>query len=241
MGVRIVVSTRGVAGTQEALNQLPFAVSVALNKTAEDVQEEVRGSLRRNFTINPAKRAFFDRMIKIRRSDRATKYKLATAVRVEGPESSTSRGEREHLLTRHEEGGVARARLPHSHPLAIPTREVRPGPYDVAPRRLYPSSLRLVERRSPDGVLAAKRGVKRKIGGSRRSFFVIGQPGSGDRWGVYERVGKGRRDIRMLWSFRERVTNPPRLRFYATATDTINRVWPANLAEALRKALATAR
>jgi hypothetical protein len=113
-------------------------------------------------------------------------------------------------------------------------------------RSLYPSSLRLFERRTPSGMLPAKsRTTKRgkvQVQGKRRTFIIDARATADPRaWGVFQRVGPGDRDIRMLWAFRTKIQLPPRLHFYETFDRTLNARMLEVLGESLAKALATAR
>lgn len=247
--IRLTVNTSAVAAKLKDVEQrqIPFATVVALNELANRVQAAERAGLRKNFTIAPDRQTFFDRMIKIAPADRASKKdgRFHVTIQVQGPEATSRRGDRTALLTRHEDGGVHRA-LDFSHPFFVPTRALRPGAYDVAPRQYYPASLRLVERRGVTGILPALKGRvlkgKRATRGSGNSYFILGTPtDSKIAWGIYERFGSDRGDIRLLWAFDKTIRLKPRLHFEEIAQATVVKEWPAAFAVGLVRALSTAR
>jgi hypothetical protein len=257
MTLRISVKvTRTGSLSQVARQQIPFALANALNKTANDVQRQVQEGLNTRFTIAPQRTRFMARLIKRRKGeDSATKASLVARVRVEGPETVTGRDPAAPLLTRHEQGGT-HTRPPDLTQFYLPTDEIRPSDRSLVPRALYPSSLRLVPRRSPDGVLPAKkRGKVRTLAGkaisnrARRAqglegvggTFTINDPDTGRPLGIYQRTGRGRRDLRKLWSFRTKVSLRPRLAFHATAKQVVPQRISENFSRALAQAIRTAR
>jgi hypothetical protein len=226
--------------------QIPFAVARGLNTLAKEGQVLVRQSLSSNFTINESKRAFLERTVRIGRDDWARKDRLAVRLGI-NPTDQAAAGlgkDRSQLLGRHEEGGQRTA--DPARPFFIPTNEIRPGAYDVVARSLYPSSLRVFDRRTADGVLGPKGRRTRKGGfqiqGKRRTFIIDGRSTNDPRlWGVFQRTGSGRRDIRMLWAFRTKIQIAPRLKFYETMERALNARMTEVLSASLAQAIATAR
>jgi sirohydrochlorin ferrochelatase len=70
----------------------------------------------------------------------------------------------------------------------------------------------------------------------KRGTFVIDarQTANPNAWGVYQRVGSGRRNIRALWFYRTRITLRPRLGFYST----VDRIVSTRLDELMSKTIA---
>jgi hypothetical protein len=223
--------TEGLDELQQ--RQLPFALARGLNVLAKEGQANVRRGLSDHFTINEGRRSFVERMVRISREDWARKDHLAVRIGVNQSESGSGK-DRSFILGRHEEGGIRTA--DPSRPFFIPTNEIRPGAYDVVPRSLYPSSLRLFERRTPNGLLPALDKGKRKT-------FIIDARATADArsWGVFQRTGSGPRDIRMLWAFRTKIQLSPRLGFYRTFEDTINARMMEVMHASIEQALATAK
>jgi hypothetical protein len=231
-----------------ATQQFPFAASQAHNDATKALQELERQAIQRNFTINPSKLPFMLRMVKVSEFSNKKQMPLRSVLEVADPLSlKQGEGKRAQLLARHEEGGVARSSRP-DFPLAIPTDEIRGGAYDVAPRNLYPSSLRLAPRRTPEGVLApmgraTKNGLGMQLQGKRRTFVLDTRetPAGAKAWGIYQRVGRGASSrLRMIWAFRSRITLRPRLHFYETGEKHFEQLFtdalPARLDAAVRTA-----
>lgn len=214
--------------------QLPFATALGLNLLATDVRDTARDSLSRRFTIHPSRLGFMRGLIN--QEHRATKSEQWTRVGVLKEFGSGKGKDRTTLLTRHQEGGRRIANL-----FFIPTDEIRGGAYDVPPRRLYPTALGFKATtfvgHSPPSRVKGK-------GRRRKSYFMI-NPGAGEgdpkARGIFERFGKGKRDIRMIWALRPHIDLPPRLRFYETATKAVLDHWSKRFDEALKRALDTAR
>lgn len=133
--------------------QAPFAMSVALNNTANDAQKAIRGGLSA-FTLR--RKTFVENTIYRKPGqDFATKTKLVATVRV-NPERD--------FLAQHEEGGDKRPRSGAN--VAIPLPAVQPDRSVVIPRRLRPSGLRT-------------NGQVRKVVTPAGTFLVRNRPGKG--------------------------------------------------------------
>lgn len=237
-----------IAAFADLERQMPFVVSVALNASKNHVQDALRAGIEQRFTIAPQRRRFMLRLIKRTKEDMATKTKLEARVRIAGPEGAEGRGV---LLARHEAGGqqvMGRA------PFYIPTKEIRPGPYSLPPRSMYPKALRLMDQRGVTGTLhGGTKGKHRKIAGVDTSaaklrrvglggtFVLRPRTGSERGWGIYQRQGEGSEGLKMLWSFRTTIKLPPRLRMLETAKATMLRVWAPNVIAALERAIKTSR
>lgn len=230
-------------------HQMPFATSLALNRLAVAAQKEVRASLDQKFTIAPERQKFMERLVRFGKEDRATKERqharLVIAQSKGNDTSLTSAKDRGLILGRHEDGGVRRA--DPDKPFFIPTDDLRTGDRQLIPRRMYPAALRLTERRDASGKMLPVLGRRTKSGGfmaqGKRSTFIIDARTTSDprAWGIFERVGSHKRDIRMLWAFRTTIRLTPRLAFYATVDRVVAEKLEAIFDEALAFALRTAR
>lgn len=225
--------------------QLPFAESLAINQVTRMGQKAVQESLRSNFTIAPDRLKFLQRTIRFDRANWATKDKLYAKMGINEGESGRSDKDRPDILGRHETGGTRTASNP-LHPFFLPTKELRQGAYDVPPRSMYPTSLRIFERRTASGVLPIKsRRTKHggvQIIGKRRTFVIDARSTHDPRsWGIYQRFGPRREDIRLIWAYRTSITLPPRLHLYETVQLTVNDNIQDVFYAALERAVRTAR
>jgi hypothetical protein len=229
-------------------SQIPYATALAINGTLKRAQAAVRTSLDRHFTIAPSRRAFLARTIRIARDGWATKKTLVGRMDVGMRDKAYNARDRSFLLGRHEEGGTRTA--DPIEPFFIPTEHLRKGPYDVPPQRLYPRALRLYQRRDPATVLPGKskltKSGKVQRQGKRATFIIDNStPGrlsaNPNAHGIYERTGKGRRDIRLLWAFRRTIQLKPRLAMLATTRAIHAAHFDEEFAKAMDRALATAR
>lgn len=235
--ISISVDPRQLIGVCAGMEkQLPFATANALNRSAEETQFRLQQALHQRMSIKSAQSALFmERMIKIPRSERATKAQLSTRIVVEGPQSKKG-GDRTGLITRHIEGGThARPGTPFDS-FFIPAH----GSSRVMPRSLYPKNLRLMDRRGIVGTMHAKThitsGGKLQIKGKQRTFVLMkdGRP-----LGVFQRQGKD--EIDMLWFYTPRVTLQQRFDFYGIAERTFLARWPVNFEGMWNAAIATAK
>lgn len=223
--MKITVDTAAFAARLNATEQrqLPFAIALALNHTANDVQAAVRATLPQRFTIRSSVTLnFFNRMIKIATADRATKQVHAVTVGIAGPASGSigAEAQKAALLARHELGGV------HTAPVFfLPAPGLRTASSNI-PKALYPVNLGLTQRKLIAGGSAAGGSQ-----GKRRTYVVPGV-------GIFQRISKDETDL--LWLFRQRITLKPRLGFTTTATATIETRWIPNFAAAFAQAISTA-
>lgn len=215
-------------------DQLPFATSRAINSTAYDARDEIRKGIDERFTI---RRRWVVNAIQIPRGGRATKRKLEAVVLID---------HRRKFLFKFEEGGTKRGTP--DMPIAIPTEHIRPVPTKVPPQALYPKNLRLQARRDIDGgMLAARTKLTRKGAvqwkGKRRTFVIDPQHHRADRelWGVWQRTGPKRHQIRLIWAYRREIPIPNTLQFEATGKRVVDERWDINFARAFDRAIRTAR
>lgn len=225
--------------------QLPFAMALSANNVSKEAQAAVRTSLGLHFTIAPDRRAFLERTIRFERKNYATKTNLAAKMGINASEAGLSSKDRSYVLGRHEVGGSREASDP-MHPFFLPSQDLRAGAFDVPPRSLYPRSLGIYERRTASGIQPGRsrvtsRGKVQRIG-KRRTFVIDARATSDPRaWGIWQRFGPGKDDIRLLWAFRTHITLKPRLHFYETVQRTIDERWASVFDAALARAVRTAR
>lgn len=217
--------------------QARYAASKGLNQTATDVQDALRHHVRDVLTIRAGPWA--DRNVKRRPSDFATRESLTARVRMEAPGGS----DKPSIFVPFEFGTPKIARDP-SMPIAIPSENIRSSPADLVPRKLYPTSLRLMPRRTPNGVLAPRTRTTRGGGvvmvGKMRTFVIDNRQGFGRQsWGVFQRTGQ--HDVELLWTYKLRVARPKRLDFYGVATRVAGQRIEMNMAKAINDTIRTAR
>ena len=212
-------------------DQLPFATSVAINRTAKAVQAAIQAHMQQTFTI---RRPWVLQGITIPRFSDKTDTPIAVSIEIDPKRA---------FLGKFEAGGVKTGSP--TLPIAIPSTALRPDLSAVPPLALYPKNLGLVARRGVVGIRAphshlTKRGVLQTQGKART--FVLDQTMIGvSVAGVYQRTGPGKHDIRLLWSYKDRIPIPAVLRFAATAEETVRAEWPAIYQEAFAMAVRTAK
>jgi hypothetical protein len=201
--------------------QFPFATANAINATARDVQNAGRNRVRYGLTVAPSKLEFMTRLIEFPSSHRASKRNLSATVGIGVTQrgGSGAAGQRGAMLGRQEVGG-GHGRT-DADPFFIPTRETRPNDRALVRRALYPAKLGLPTPRS--------------TGGKLKSFVIQNAAGEG---GIYRRV---RKKLVKVWSFEDRITLKPRLRFIETATKVAQARFEENWGRALNNAMKTAR
>lgn len=218
--------------------QATYAISVALNRTADDVNAALRAEIPTRFVIREPRMLTWLAPVQLPYHQRATKTNLTAIVDTEG---------KAQLLAPFETG-MPKTAPNLMAPIAIPTRALRPTPTAVVPRAMYPKNLRLVPRRGVNGILPAKSKItargRTQIQGKDRTFVLspfFANNISDRQWGVYQRVGPKRDDIRMLWRFTTQVPRPRILDFAQTADRVVGERWDPNMSGALAFALATAK
>ena len=212
--------------------QVPFATSLAINMLAKDIVGAGNASIRQNFVVRSD---WVSDAFVMRASD---KHQTPIRARIQVKDNHA-------LLNKFEEGGTKTAHS-HDEPIAIPTSAIRPGFSGRVPLQLYPKNLRLMPRMTASGSLGPKGRVMRngmlQIQGKLRTFVIdpATMPGA-SKWGVWQRFGPGRHDIRRIWTYKQSIPIPRRLHFGETAQRTAERLWERRFEEAWQRAVATAR
>jgi len=218
--IRIDLDVRQLVGPLDVIQtQAPFIFALALTRTAQDVQGEIKGTLGDHFEI---RRNWVARGI---RFTPAKKTHLSAEV-----------GSVDEFMRAH---GVGETVTPKagSKAMAIPVPGGgRPTPEAQTPERTWPSRILGKANQRSFSRFARKKAGKR-VQRAKPSPFVAR---INDRLGVYIRAGKERFPIKALWLFREKIQQPRDWPFIEEVQTTVNRVWASNVVKATEKALATA-
>lgn len=206
------------------LKQVPFALSLALNRTANDGQQAVRNRIQggRGFTIrSDSSRQFLLRQVRRNPGqDFATKRDLVARLRIQNTQKPGPS-----LLSLVDQGGVRGSRfvlspVTRGNNLPIPVRRSASG---AVPRSTYPGRLNLTQR-------------GKTLRGDRRTFVVNTK--GGDTL-LLQRYGK--RKIRTLFVLERQATVRAR-NFFAPAVESVAGTrFNQNLTEAMAQAIRTAR
>lgn len=235
--------------------QAVFAAAVAINRTLEQKQGQLRGHVKSRLTIRNAKaRQFFADAIQFGRNDRADlrRQPLAGRIIIVGgnQQARTSLFRRfGQMLIRQEEGGTSTSNAMYRTQgnqltvggFALPAPGLR-GANKAVPRKIYPTAIGLTTRRAIAGgneFATQYKGGKKKRGGFRKNtryFFVK------ENVGIFVREQLGKEsEYDAVWFFRRRVQIPKRLRLEETFTGGLEERFRVNYEKALDEALRTAR
>lgn len=193
--------------------QLPFATAKALNDTAIDAQENIRGGLFARFHLR--RETFILRTVKIFPGEFATKDNPRAILRIDPTRD---------LLAKFERGGTKRPR--YTRNIAVP-RDARADVAQVIPKRLRPKSLQLQTVRTATG--------KTQVKGRSRTFLIRTESFEG----IFQRVRGG--GMRLLYGLERSVQIPASLEFERTARLVAARTWEIHLNRALVYAISTAK
>ncbi len=188
-----------------------FAVMLAINDTAKDVQRVQRAHQRQVFTVRRPR--WVDLAVKIK--PRATKSKLEAKVSIDPPGGQ----KRADIITKFEPGGIKRPRDGGHIAIPVQAKRTKAG---VVSRRSRPKSFKF------------KR-VGRSIRGERRTF-VVPHVGIFQRVGR-----RRRSRVRLLYLFKHSVPIAPILDFIGNAERTVKRFFERNYSKAFERAVKTAR
>ena len=248
-GIRVKVDPRAVLGflTDAQERQLPFAVSLALNRVANQAQKAEQEHIKRSFKLR--REAFVLSGVKISKQDRAIKSSWRVTIMLSYPDDR-------HFLDQHEVGGT-RTRYGGKR-LWLPNPSVFKSNVINRSNPLHPKNLKL------------RRGKGGQIIGEQRTFLVrsrmdyllvLQRIGKGDGHSGYTKKSMERLDLnnygtkrrgikrimrkqagtRLLYRLVERVRLPARLQFVPTIGGVAQAQFPEALRLALADALRTAR
>lgn len=205
--------------------QVPFAMSLALNRTAEEIQTAQRGELRSNFTI---RRPWVEQGVKIARQNRSTKEKLSVSIEIDPSRS---------FLTKFEAGGT---KTPRGRSITVPHGAKR-NKSDVIQKGERPRSFQFVQAASS---LKTRTTIYK---GLKRTFMIQRPDGSGLILRRMGRRGKGpahsMRDprLKVLYILTPSAQLKPSLEFYSTGRRIAGERFMVNMNGFLAHAISTAR
>lgn len=204
--------------------QIPFAASRALNDTAKAFQDEERDDMAREFRLR--RPDFVLRAIYIAPRDFATKDKLNVTIQInpaEDPQRSGvgARG-RYDFLNKFEDGGE-KVNTIGGQNVAIPTDNLKRNKNEIIPARLWIRNL------LPD---------PNEMSDPNTKAFIIK---SGPRKGIYQRYGRGGRNIRLLYSLKPSTPVPASLHFFKNAQTAWDFYFPFFFSKWFKVAVETAR
>lgn len=211
--IKVDIDARDLTmGFKELERQIPFATALALTRTAQHAQAELKRGLEKDFTVRSK---WVARGIRI---NPANKRGLAAEV-----------GSRDQFMARQVTGGVKRGE--GGKAIAIPG-DARPSPKKVTRPSRWPGALLKKSSKffigNPKGHPDLPVGVYRRLGGK-------GRYKSGKKKGQYKGA------IRLMWTIKESVTIAPRWRFQTTVDDAVKEIFQAELEKAMEKAISTAK
>lgn len=218
--------------------KIAYGVINAINETAKQLQKTQRTELARRFKLR--KKAFMLRM--------AAVIKPFASVKKGLPYAEIAVGQKPRLLLSEYERGFKRTPFtPRAKHVAVPITggPARPTWAQSVPKELTFQRLRLKEDKKKGGKRKATdvtfTQTKRGQWKGRLRTFILKSTKKAPLGGVYQRVGSGPGDIRMVYSFSEPRWVKARLRFMQTVHKKAIRWFKANMETEVTKALIRAR
>ena len=212
-------------------DQFPFALSLGLNLMGKDFVVQEKLGIEMRFTI---RRPAF-----IRPSVQMTPGKKSN------PDVRVFINPDRDILAKFELGGRKLAapfggRVVQGS-IAIPQYLNATDQTGVVRQSLLPSNLGLASARRLSKTSGATELTRAGMRGKRRTFVIapgrsLGLPDGG----IFQRIGRGRRDLRLLFVLKPSVPIPPRLEFEKTGKQVAQDRWPVHMEVALQRALDTA-
>lgn len=205
--------------------QIPFAMSNAINDTAKRIQEYQRRYMNMVFEVRRA--SFVNRAVKIKPFAKKT---LPVAVLKVEPPGGPARA---NVITRHERGGDRRPTSGRALSVPIEARRTKAG---VVRKNERPRAFAF------NRAYSSMRTRSEVYLGNRRTFMVRKADGSGF---IAQRTGAGRtgtrEGIRVLYALKTRTPVPARLQFVENARFVFDREFTSIFAMAYTRAIQTAR
>lgn len=224
--MELAVSVRAtdvLRGLGLAEKRVQYAVVNALNKSIRLVQEQERARVQRAFTVRKP-----DFLLRQAALIKGRSGGSGFASVKEGRfEARIMVGERPRLLLgRFEEGGQRGAFKGKN--VAVPLRgtPARPTERSAVPEAFTFKGLHFTKRGKPGR--RKKRGAAVQWQGQHRTF-ILSHSARAPEGGVFQRIGPGRDDVRMLYSFVREVRLQPVLKFVDTARRVASRAFPPAL------------
>lgn len=225
--------------------QLPFAVSMAINRTANDAQSAERYRVKASFKLR--REAFNLRGVYISKQDRANKTTWRAVIQIQADRD---------YLNKFEAGGE---QMPHGRFRWIPNRDMFKSRIIGAGDPLHPKNHKfhkdpsgrmlgnertfMVKTKGNGQVLVLQREDKRLTKrSSRLSSFTLDNVavGMGPRTRKQKALSRTA-GVRMLYRLTTRYKVRAQLEFYDTVSRTVQDVWPARMREALAEAMRGAK
>lgn len=236
-----------VTGPQPAdiARQLPYAASLALNRSALEAAAVVRRETAKNFrSKGRVSQQFFDQSFQV------TQFSNKANLQVEFGSSRALLQGRSASLFDHEYGtdrvGTGRNKFPY---IAQTGSSLKPGENDLLPRWAYPKALGLIDRRGIAGETISgadrtgvRRGSKRGLRAKENRKAFILRDTAGDPVGIFRRIplagarvsatreggkkltlaqrrkrGSGQSTLELLFATPKTITIKPRLGFHRIA------------------------
>ena len=236
--VRVDSSALGVALTDLERRQLPFAVSLALNWTANLAQEAVRKHW--SSALHLQRRDYILRAVKINKQDRASKSTWTVVLSIDP---------RTQFLARMEEGDLHTPRS--GKYLFKPTESVFKSKVISRSNPLNPKNLHFdANGRGPLRTYLVRPAGKSPLILQRTGKYAEqSERGKDNATGRYvagqkkrkKRAKSGKAGSRLLYQLVSRSKVPVKLQFSATIRSTAENVWQEQASKAMTQALATAK
>jgi hypothetical protein len=215
-------------------NQMPYAIAVALNRTAEDCFAQFRKDLPGRFTFRQPGLIKLLAPQQIRGLNAATKKRLRVVLDTETRAAKMFRSYEKGETTVPTNGNTS---------VAVPTRLTRSLPGGVIPKGLFPANLGFQKKLivSPKGAgytLAYARGTAYKKG-QKHGMFEINSPNVSQGFrGVWIRQGG---NMHKVWHYNPTVRKPAILKWEDTIRSVVAARWEANMRGAAALAIRTAK
>lgn len=244
------------------LRQIPFATSAALNRTADDINAELRRTIPEDFTIRAPQLLRFIAPVQLPKARQATKDRL----------EATLQSEKWGRVFNPFETGTPKEAESDERPVAVPTKNLRPNPRATIARSLYPNNLGIVKTkgskkkgeadyynlgrgskkkaltpftRDAGGNVTGAKGKTVNIPGLGRVRTYLRAPWLDPRtteqqWGIWAYSAEQKKSFK-LWNFTRRAKRPRSLQFKGTAARVFAQRYRINFDGAFKAALRTAR
>jgi hypothetical protein len=204
----------------------------ALNRTAQEVNGELQREAKSRMIIRDA------RGWRVLNDYAPLQLFAAQKARPDKPWATAVNPQNAGKILRPFETGAFRTTNRFGAVPAIPTKATRPTPQSVIDRKNFPTAL-FPELGTNFSIGKDPKAWNKGKGRSGKAFkqlkpFIM-RPGVNPKtWGIYQRTGPGKDDIRMLWAFRPIVHRPKLLTTYETAQRVVAQQWPGMMLSAFR-------